>query len=358
MPSLNNLLTVKPPYEHNQLDIISFMQQFYQLGKDDLRKMTWLYKKSGINKRYSVLPDFTETNASKLFNINSLTEVSIDERLKVYNTEAFELGKKILSLYDQSILDKVTHLITVSCTGISAPGLELKLQKHLLPNANQRAINFMGCYAAIHGLKQAHEITATYTNAVVLVIDIELCTLHFQYSTKPDLMNSAMIFGDGAAAWIIAGDNSGMSNSNDLQVIGSFSKVLHNEDDKMAWYPTTTGFIMQLSSYIPEIIGDNIEDLVSSALSFYKIANRNDISYCIHPGGLRILDNIKKSLALNDDDLISSYEILSEYGNMSSPTVIYVLERMLAKNRIPKGNKVLLMAFGPGLSIETFLFQA
>lgn len=358
MPSLNNLLTIKPQYEHNQLDIISFMQQFYQLEKDDLRKMTWLYKKSGINKRYSVLPDFTESNDCKLFNTSSAIEISIDERLKVYDTEALALSKKLLSLYDKELLNKVTHLITISCTGISAPGLELKLQKQLLPNANQRAINFMGCYAAIHGLKQAHEITATYPDAVVLVVDIELCTLHFQYSTKPDLMNSAMIFGDGAAAWIIAGDKSGLSNSKDLQVIGSFSKVLHNEDDKMAWYPTTTGFIMQLSSYIPEIIGNNIEDLVSSALNFYKITDRKDISYCIHPGGLRILDNIKKSLALSDDDLISSYEILGEYGNMSSPTVMYVLERMIAKNRIPKGNKVLLMAFGPGLSIETFLFQA
>lgn len=349
MASITNIQTIKAPFKHKQGDIIDFMQQRYQFDAIELRKVKWVYRKSGIETRFSVLPDFTTNKEPILFKSGD-AEVGISKRLQVYNKEAFELSKSLLKKAGD--LKDITHLITVSCTGITAPGLELKLMQWLQLNVSQRAINFMGCYAAIHAIKQAQEIAALQPKAKVLVVDIELCTLHFQYNTKPDLVNSAMIFGDGAASWIIEANS-----EQGMEVLGSFNKVLHNENDKMAWYPSETGFLMQLSSYIPDIIGDNIKSLINAALSFYKVKNINEVSLCVHPGGLRILDKIAESLNFEKSKMESSYEILSEYGNMSSPTVVYVLQRMLEKKRILKGDKVLMIAFGPGLSIETCLLQ-
>lgn len=349
MTQITQIHTLEAPYKHKQEEIINFMQSFYQFNDVDLRKIKWIYRKSGIDFRYSVLPDFTEANNPELFQ-SQKTEVSLSKRMDVFNKEALNLGKRLIESFDKETIQNVTHLITITCTGLSAPGLELELLRHLDDSCTQRAINFMGCYAAIHGMKQAHEICALHPDAKVLVIDIELCTLHFQYNTQPDLVNSAMIFGDGAAAWIVdAKDSSG------LTILGSFNKVLRSESDKMAWYPSETGFLMQLSSYIPEVIGANIKSLINDAISHYEI--EEDFEYCIHPGGLRILDEIQKAMDLKDDAMLSSYEILKEYGNMSSPTIIYVLNRMWEQNRIPKGKKVMLIAFGPGLSIETVLLE-
>jgi len=349
LASITNIQTIKAPFEHKQNDIINFMQQYYQFDEIELRKVKWVYRKSGIVTRYSVLPDFTANKKPLLFS-NGKNEVEISERLNVYNHEAFKLSKSLIEQFEN--LKNVTHLITISCTGIAAPGLELRLLQWLGQEIAQRAINFMGCYAAIHGMKQAQEICSLHPDAKVLLIDIELCTLHFQYSTKPDLVNSAMIFGDGAAAWIVEANQ-----KQGLEIIGTFNKVLHTENDKMAWYPTETGFLMKLSSYIPDIIGDNIKSLITDALDYYKVKNINDVTLCVHPGGLKILDKIITAMGIEKDKLLSSYEILSEYGNMSSPTVVYVLQRMMATNRIAKGDKVLMIAFGPGLSIETCLLR-
>ena len=349
MSRITQIKTLKAPYQHKQEEIINFMQSFYQFNDVDLRKIKWLYRKSGIDYRYSALPDFTGTKKPILFKDNN-HEVSLTNRMDVFNVEALCLGKQLIETFPDEQINDVTHLITITCTGLSAPGLELELLRHLNENCTQRAINFMGCYAAIHGMKQAHEICALHSNAKVLVVDIELCTLHFQYNTQPDLVNSAMIFGDGAAAWMVEAQA-----ERGLRILGAYNKVLRSESDKMAWYPSETGFLMQLSSYIPDVIGANIKSLINDAINYYKI--EEDFKYCIHPGGLRILDEIEKAMELGDNALQSSYEIMKEYGNMSSPTIIYVLNRMWEQNRIPKGKKVLLIAFGPGLSIETVLLE-
>jgi len=350
LASIRNIQTSKAPFKHNQMEIIQFMQVFYQFDAIEFRKVNWLYRQSGIQNRYSVLSDFTEGEEVRLFK-DRTQEVGIEERLAVYNREAYQMSLNLLKGYSAKELKSVTHLITVSCTGITAPGLELKLLEHLELDASQRAINFMGCYAAIHAMKQAQEICALHPDAKVLVVDIELCTLHFQYNTQPDLVNSAMIFGDGGASWIVElGDG--------LELIGSFNKVLHHDKDKMAWFPSATGFLMQLSSYIPQVIGDNIKSLINDTVNHFNISDLSKVTWCIHPGGLKILDKIANVMDLAKEELVSSYEILSEYGNMSSPTVMYVLQRLIEKKRIPKGNQVLMLAFGPGLSIETTLLQA
>lgn len=350
MAYINHLQTLKAPYQHRQEDIIHFMQDFYQFNDVDLRKVKWLYRKSGINYRYSVLPDFTKTQKAQLFTPSS-KDISLTARMDQFNAEAPKLGEQLIHSFSSAVLKDVTHLITITCTGLAAPGLELELLKHLEDNCSQRAINFMGCYAALHGTKQAHEICALHPEAKVLVIDIELCTLHFQYSTQSDLVNSAMIFGDGAAAWIV----SNKQTPGSLKILGSFNKVLRSESDKMAWFPSETGFLMQLSSYIPDVIGSNIQSLINDAIKHYGLGD--DFDYCVHPGGLRILDEIAKAMDLDPEAMQSSYTILEEYGNMSSPTVMYVLNHMQKMGKQTSGKKVMLIAFGPGLSIETVLLE-
>ncbi len=359
MSYISSIFCQVPEHKHQQSDIIDFMQTFYQLDADTLRKTKWVYKKSGINFRYSVLPDFNKDKEQILFKTNSFKEIDIAKRLEIYNSEALILAKKLIANYPISVLEKVTHLITISCTGIAAPGLELALKSLFVPQASQRAINFMGCYAAVHGIKQGFEISNTYKDALVLLVDIELCTLHFQYNTLPDLINSAMIFGDGGASWLIGKNIKSFSSKKiKLKILGNYNQVLHSEQDKMAWYPSNSGFLMQLSSYIPELIGDNVLKLVSDAKAYFNIESTTPIKYCIHPGGLKILDKIAEALNINKEGLKSSYTILENFGNMSSPTVMFVLEDILKNNDLQKGEKLLLMAFGPGLSLETTLLIA
>ncbi|PKL76464.1 MAG: naringenin-chalcone synthase, partial [Candidatus Melainabacteria bacterium HGW-Melainabacteria-1] len=253
--------------------------------------------------------------------------------------------------------DRISHLIAVSCTGMSAPGLDLMLLRALeLPvHTHRTGIHFMGCYAAMHGLKQADAICRADPKALVLVVCAELCTLHFQKDTSPDNLAASLLFADGAAAVLVAGSelpdiaNTGRS----LRLDGFYSEVAFAGWQEMAWDISSRGFLMRLSSYVPELLRQGLLPLVSRALNRLGLNQAQVDHWAIHPGGRKILDLAAEELDLPQQALWASYQVLKRYGNMSSPTVLFVLAAL--QEKLQPGQRVFAAAFGPGLTMETLV---
>jgi predicted naringenin-chalcone synthase len=178
-----------------------------------------------------------------------------------------------------------------------------------------------------------------------------LCTLHFQKEPTPDNIASSLLFADGAAAVLITHDSVAHKG---WQIDSFYSEILAKGKKDMAWELSSSGFLMTLSGYVPELIEEDFSPLISRAADHAGIALSAITNWCIHPGGRRILDAIIKTLQLPTDSLQKSYEVLKEYGNMSSPTILFVLKRILQQPLKKGSNKLLGAAFGPGLTMETF----
>jgi predicted naringenin-chalcone synthase len=252
--------------------------------------------------------------------------------------------------------NKITHLVTVSCTGMSAPGLDIELMEMLgLPaNTSRTSVNFMGCYAAIHALKIADAYCRADENANVLIVCTELCTLHFQKDYSIDNITSSMLFSDGSAAVLVSGNNNGPG----LKIENFYSTVSLNGKKDMAWQLSSNGFLMTLSSYVSDLIEENFDALSQEALSSAGISKDDITHWCIHPGGKKILESVHNSLGFTNGQLQPCYDVLKEYGNMSSPTVLFVLKKIMEALDSNENSKIFGAAFGPGLTTETFILSA
>ena len=249
----------------------------------------------------------------------------------------------------------ITHLITVSCTGMSAPGLDLELIELLnLPATTWRtSINFMGCYAAIHALKLADVICKSDAKANVLIVCVELCTLHFQKKYNPDNISSAILFSDGAAAVLVTGNN----ETEGLNIDHFYSSVSFKSKQEMVWELSSTGFLLTLSGYIPELIEEDFNGIVNECLKETSLSKEDITHWCIHPGGKKILEAVHNSLGFTNGQLQPCYDVLNDYGNMSSPTILFVLKRIQQALDKKQPNNIFGAAFGPGLTIETFILS-
>ena len=335
------------------------MQKIYGLDEKEARRLAFMYRQSDIETRYTVLADYTQSD-EKHCNFIPIDQgdplPNLDERMKIYNREALPLS--ILSINDclENITTpkEITHLITVSCTGMSAPGLDLQVMELLdLPkNIFRTSINFMGCYAAIHALKLADSFCKSEPNAKVLIVCTELCTLHFQRDPTPDNMASGLLFSDGAAAALITPDH---FKGRGLHIDDFYSEIFSKGKKDMSWELSSSGFLMTLSGYVPELIEEDFDQLVSRSLMRKGIPKSEISHWCVHPGGRKILDAIQTTLNIGKGALHESYSILQQYGNMSSPTILFVLKEIMQKLDYTKSNKILGAAFGPGLTMETFL---
>jgi predicted naringenin-chalcone synthase len=243
----------------------------------------------------------------------------------------------------------------VTCTGLSAPGLDLQVLElmDLSKNLVRTSVNFMGCYAAIHALKLADAFCKSDNNAKVLVVCTELCTLHFQRENTMDSMAASLLFGDGAAAALITADDTALAG---LHIENFYAEVVPKGKRDMAWELSSTGFLMTLSGYVPDLIEEDFAAIVNRGLAQSKRAVANISGWCIHPGGKRILEAIQKSVGLGADALATSYQVLQQYGNMSSATILFVLKKLLHEKE--KSRAIFGAAFGPGLTVETFTASA
>jgi alpha-pyrone synthase len=362
---LKSIGTAVPVFKNTQLKIADFMAEAAGMNTEEKNLMTSLYRASGIGHRHSVIPDFGNKNGDYTFfpNTPDLEPFpSVGQRMKLYQTEALPLAIKAVedcfSNNDTIDPSEITHLITVSCSGMYAPGLDIELidKLSLSRNIQRTSINFMGCYAAFNGLKIADAICKSNPEAKVLLVCVELCTIHYQKTKNWDQILSNALFSDGAAAVLI--DNVKPVKGKALALENFHCDLAPEGKNDMAWHIGDLGFEMILSSYIPELIKGGIGKLTLDLLHKLEL-NVDEIDYyAIHPGGKKILEVIEAVLNIDRKKNSYAHKVLREYGNMSSPTVLFVLKEIFDQLESSDHNKnVLSFAFGPGLTLESMMLN-
>ncbi len=246
--------------------------------------------------------------------------------------------------------EAVTHVIVTTCTGFSAPGLDLQLVEGLglKPTTERTIVGFMGCYAGISALKLARHVVRSEPAAKVLVVSLELCTLHLQETSDLEQVLTFLVFGDGCAAALVSSDPVG------LELESFHAELLPAAADQITWTIRDLGFDMFLSGQVPgsirHALGESQERILKGAG-----AEAFDL-WAIHPGGRTVLDAVEGAFALPPKAMAASREVLRRFGNMSSATVLFVLKALLDTPG-EKGARGCAMAFGPGLTAETMLFS-
>jgi alkylresorcinol/alkylpyrone synthase len=247
----------------------------------------------------------------------------------------------------------VTHVVTVSCTGLFAPGPDFRLVRDLgLSSTVERVhLGFMGCAAALPALRVAARICDADPGAVVLVACAELCSLHVRLPTDPDQVVAASVFADGAAAAVVSAD-AGRRGRRWLD-LDRFGTALSDEGaDDMVWSVGDSGFDMVLSAEVPRIVGREVRGALDSFLEGDTVD-----AWAVHPGGRSVLDRVETGLDLPGTALDASRAVLRDYGNMSSATILFILRAFL-DGRLQSGDRLLALAFGPGLTLESALLTA
>lgn len=341
---INSISTRVPPYEmHGLFD--GFAHSL--LAERQRRILDRTLKRSGISRRYTVVEPNPESSARRAFDKAGRFALgafpSTAERMRIYECEAARLAVDTVRQLDEP-LDTTTHLIVCSCTGMAAPGVDLQLIEALgLPGSTERTIvGFMGCYAAINALRLARSIVRSEPEARVLVVAVELCSLHMQETADMERLLGFMIFGDGCAAAFVSAEPRG------LRLDGFRTAITPVARDLITWHVGDAGFDMVLSPRVPSALADAVPRAVAEIVP--EGTGAIDM-WAIHPGGKAILDAVARGLALPDDALDASRFVLDNYGNMSSPSVLFVLAELTRRGLTP-GGRGLALAFGPGLTAE------
>ena len=365
---IQSIGTAVPPFKILQQDYYSVLENANGMNRAEKLRLQKIYSKSGIESRHSVLEEFAKDNADNiLFHPSNKTQlVSVSQRMDLFEEHAAALCKQaVLSCFEKTPSLKpaqITHLITFSCTGMYAPGLDIQLVEllQLDRNVERTCINFMGCYAGINALKIAHHIVRSSPEAIVLLVGVELCTLHYQNNDHQDQIIANALFADGAAACIVSSDALENDNSfSRLSLLNFYAEFEPAGKDEMVWRIGNFGFDLKLSMYVPALIKDNIAKLIQRLFDKAEVLREEVELFAIHPGGKKILEACESALAISREENKFSYDILRQYGNMSSVTLFFVLQKQMeALKSSDKGKKMLACAFGPGLTMESMIAEA
>lgn len=359
---IHNVETVVPPHAYPQHDLKARLSEL-QTSARTRRIMRNIYDRSGIRTRYSVLPDFKHGARPELYrsceareHTEPTTGMRNDHFAKWIGPLCVEAARRVFESVRAFTAESVTHVITVSCTGFCNPGPDIAIVRALgLSDSVERYhIGFMGCYAAFPALRMAQQFCQARPEAVVLVVCAELCTLHMHMDDTPDNLLANALFADGVAAALISA-RPPEPGSSALAMHGFSSALAPEGEEDMAWTIGDRGFDMRLSTYVPDIIARNVTPIVDRFME-HSPWNRADIgTWAVHPGGRAILDSLEEQLQLHPDQLEDARSVLSDYGNMSSATVLFVLKRILEDTGDRDERPIFGMAFGPGLTIESAL---
>lgn len=360
MPAfIHHIATRVPRHGCAQSDVRERMKGWAEEEKTR-RLIHTIYNRSGIETRHSVCPDFLPAGEPVLYRQDEtglLTAPGTAERNRLYAQEsralATETARALLDEAEGFAANDITHVVFASCTGFTNPGPDYHLIRDLgLSQTVERyTLGFMGCYAAFPALRMAAQFCEANPQAVVLVMCLELCTLHLQMTGKPDDILAHSLFADGCAAALV----SSRPPKGSAWALRSFeSALLPTGEAEMAWDIGDQGFNIVLSSYVPDVIGANIQSLLTSFLAKQNQTLADIEHWAVHPGGRAILDKVANSLNLPEIALETSRSVLRDYGNMSSATILFVLQRML---ELSISGKACTLAFGPGLTVETALLE-
>jgi len=360
---LHQIATCEPPHRYEQRDTAERMRGWARAEKTR-RGIDAVHRRSGIATRYSVSADFRPGVVGELFasdEAGALRAPGTAQRNRVYARWARELSvgaaREALAANPWISPEEVTHVILVSCTGFVNPGPDFHIVNELglRPSVQRYSLGFMGCHAALPALRLAAQCCAADPAAVVLVVCVELCTLHVQPDETPDQILANALFADGAGAALVA-SRPPPTGRTAFRLDGFSTTLVAGSENRMAWEIGDTGFNLVLSSYVPDVLGENLAGLVGNALRKNDLSPANIDAWAAHPGGRAILDKIEDSLDLGRGALTFSRQVLRDFGNMSSATMLYVLRDMLAAD-MADGARVCALAFGPGLTVETALMR-
>jgi len=349
-PCILSIGKALPSYSLSQSEIAQLLVDLLRLDDEEAWMLEKIYKNSCIDRRYSVLPAILHPSPHE-------SPLGMSARNEIYKREAPLLAEKaaidVINQWRRPSKD-ITHIISVSCTGAITPGLEFKLARSLglNPSVSRLGINMMGCFGAFKGLSVAHKIACENTANRVLVVCTELCSLHFRYKGNLESLIVHSLFADGSSAAIVGSDP--IKGERSLyEITKESSYALADSEQEMTWDASDLGFDMTLSSKVPYLIEQNIKKFVDVLMG--SSIGMQELDWALHPGGKAILEAIEKSLNLNRPQTNSSWEVLSRYGNLSSATLLYVLENLIEKKT--KNPWTIGLGFGPGLSIEGMLFR-
>jgi alpha-pyrone synthase len=341
MPYINQIVTKVPQYRYSQKNIADFLTTIHKgIEKSVIEKILINAK---IEYRNSVLPDFDLKSQKKALYKDNESAPSVNERMRVYESEIALLAQETCRQIDCNFTE-LTHLITVSCTGIAAPGLDIQLIKNLQLNTHieRHNVNFMGCFAAFQGMKLAKTICLAHPNAKVLLVCAELCTLHMQEGDELEKLISNSLFADGCAAALISNEKKG------LELKDHFQEIITDTENLMSWNLSEREFVMRLSSLVPKHI-ENFASVLSKNSAEHQIK-----IHALHPGGRKIIEAYCAALNLDADKLKHSYEVLKNFGNMSSPTILFVLKEIMNADET---GPIMALGFGPGLTVEGMILN-
>ena len=385
------LATAVPAHRIAQTEAAELIAPLNAQTESEHRVLRELYRRSGVRSRHSVLLEASEGELAQRQSFYQSAEPAADsiaepsaaarvdrgpttsQRMAVYGDRAGALGSEAASqalVQAQRAPRAITHLVTVSCTGFQSPGFDIELIQKLglRPDVARTHVGFMGCHGALNGLRVTEAYARAQPSACVLLVAVELCSLHHQYGWAPDRVVSNALFADGAGAvvaeWSDAPAPHPMAptaTAADLEtpprwsLIANGSLLLPDSMYEMTWRIGDHGFEMTLSPRVPELIRRNLRPWLTEWLARFDLSVADIAGWAIHPGGPRVLTACGEALGLERSQWSTSEEVLGEFGNMSSPTVLFILERLRARGL--RGRCVSL-AFGPGLSIEAALLNA
>ena len=388
--------TASPPHAISQAHAAAMARQFGCTSDEQLRQLKALYRMTRVRKRHSVILDAgSETGEARQSFFPPMRDASdrgptTAQRMARYEREAPALGAEAAraALADAGRRpEDITHIVSVSCTGFAAPNFDLGLVRALgLRRTVERThVGFMGCHGALNGLRVARAYADSQPDACVLVCAVELCSVHYQYGWTGDWLVSNAIFADGAAALVGGGtrprapvdpdggrlgadggtgadaDAGGSASAASRagangawELARSGAALLEDSAELMSWRIGNHGFEMSLSARVPGVIERELRPWLDTWLASQDSSVDRIATWAVHPGGPRILESVAQATGISRDDYAISQEVLGEFGNMSSPTILFILER-LRKRGAPL--PCLAIGFGPGLAVEAALFR-
>ena len=352
-----------PAYKIHQEDALALVQRICCTDDRQRRLAKVLYQHACVDARHSVLPlaeaDRWAPNGALQADGSPNLGPSTEVRMEYYREHALPLAHRA----SQQALDRsgcqpgdVTHIVTASCTGFTAPGVDLGLidRLKLAPTTQRVHVGYMGCHGAINALRVAHGLAHADVHNRVLVCAVELCTLHYAFQWNSERMLGNALFADGAGAVLLGiGGNSRDDAHRRWRIAATGSYLFPGTADAMSWSVGNHGFVMAISTELPRLIQENLGAWLPSWLALHGVGVSDVKAWAVHPGGPRIIEAVESAMGLRHEQTIVSREVLATHGNMSSATVLFILQSLLERGAQPP---CVMLGFGPGLVAEVALF--
>jgi predicted naringenin-chalcone synthase len=362
--AIQGIGTAVPEHTMSQAEATELAHQVVCRDDQQRRLLSVLYRKAGVENRYTALPHRTALQwmppageGGVGVECEPISGPTTAERMKFYAecAPALALEAATRSLEEAKLKPSdITHLVTVSCTGFDAPGVDIALidKLGLRPTTQRVQVGFMGCHGAINGLRVAKALAESDPKARVLLCAVELCSLHYRFLWDPQRIVANALFADGAAA-VVGWDDRAAPRDDAWRVAATGSCLIPASQDAMSWRIGDHGFEMTLDARVPDLIREHLRPWLAAWLDSHGLSVDKIASWAVHPGGPRILGAIEESLGLAREQTAVSRDVLARHGNMSSPTVVFIVNQ-LRQAGAPK--PCVALGFGPGLMAEAALF--